>query len=197
MTTRRNASTTHIPNSEDTTSENTTPDNPDSTFNGQVTVKKPRVRARRGGSSPKDIERWERDYQCVQMRRAEVDWDTIVERLGYSSTGHAHNRFVAFMRAYPRDDVETMRDLELQRIEKTAMALEPRIAAGGPDAVRAAEVWNKLSERRSKLMGLDKPERKEITVLTEDVVDKAIREAQEEMERKAKEAGVAVPELQG
>jgi hypothetical protein len=145
----------------------------------------PNPRARRqvrgGKSKPADIERWERDYECVKLRRAEVDWDTIVERLGYSSKGHAHNRFVAFMRAYPRDDVETMRDLELQRIEKTCAALEPRIALGGQDSIRAAEVWNKLSERRSKLMGLDKPERKEITVLTADVVDQACIKLEEEM----------------
>lgn len=143
-------------------------------------------------SKPADIERWERDYECVKLRRAEVDWDTIVEKLGYASPGHAHNRFVAFMRAYPRDDIEQMRDLELDRIEKTARALEPRVAQGD---VRAAEVWNKLSERRAKLMGLDKPERRELTVLTEDVVDKAIREATEGMERSARAAGVAVPEL--
>lgn len=151
----------------------------------QSTGKNPRARGRRAGgvpfgqgSSAEDIARWERDYQCVQLRRQEVDWPTIAERLGYSSPGHAHNRFVAFMRAYPRDDVETMRDLELQRIERACAALEPKVASGD---VRAAEVWNKLSERRSKLMGLDKPERREITVLTEDVVSAACRKLEEEM----------------
>jgi hypothetical protein len=146
-------------------------------------------------SKPADIARWERDYECVKMRRAEVDWMTIAEKLGYASPGHAHDRFLAFMRAYPRDDVEAMRDLELDRIEKTARALEPRIEQGD---VRAAEVWNKLSERRAKLMGLDKPERREVTVMTEDALDKAIREAREEMERKARsaqEAGIELPAL--
>jgi hypothetical protein len=125
-----------------------------------------------------------------------VDWDTIAERLGYASKGHAHTRFLAFMRQYPRDDVETMRDLELDRIEQTCRALEVRIARGGDDSVRAAEVWNKLSERRSKLMGLDKPERREVTVLTDDVVTKSIREANEQAERRALEAahlGIEIP----
>jgi hypothetical protein len=100
------------------------------------------------------------------------------------------------MREYPRDDVESMRDLELDRIEKTARALEARIARGGDDSVRAAEVWNKLSERRSKLMGLDKPERREVTVLTDDVVTKSIREAEEQASRRALEArqlGIEIP----
>jgi hypothetical protein len=52
-----------------------------------------------------------------------------------------------------------MRDLELDRIEKTARALEPTIAEGGKDAIRAAEVWVRLSERRSKLLGLDRAKR--------------------------------------
>lgn len=147
--------------------------------------KRDRLGERRGRSTKADQERWERDWECVKLRRAEVDWNTIVEKLGYASTGHAHNRFVAFMRAYPRDDVEQMRDLELDRIEKTARALEPKIADGD---VRAAEVWNKLSERRSKLMGLDKPERRELTVLTDDLVDKSIRELKQEMDRKARAA---------
>lgn len=145
------------------------------------------------GSKPEDIARWERDHQCVQMRRECVDWDTIAQTLGYSSRGHAHNRFVAFMRAYPRDDIEAMRDLELDRLDKQCNALQSRCEQGDP---RAIEVWNKLSERRAKLMGLDKPERKELTVLTEDVVDKAIREATEAMERataSAQASGIDVP----
>jgi hypothetical protein len=147
----------------------------------------------RGRTSPAAILRWERDYKCVKMRLAECDWQTIVETLGYSSTGHAHDQFMSFMREYPRDDVEAMRNLELDRLEKTCRALQPRIDQGDP---RACEVWNKLSERRAKLMGLDKPERRELTVLTEDVIDRAIREATEAMERStaaAQEAGIELP----
>jgi hypothetical protein len=144
-----------------------------------------------GRTRPEDIERWERDYKCVQMRRAAVDWVTIAQELGYASTGHAHDRFLAFMRAYPRDDVEAMRDLELDSIEQKMRQLEAGCAKG---EARAIEVWNKLSERRSKLMGLDKPERKEVTVLTEDVVDRAIREELEQLQRTARNAGVDIPE---
>jgi hypothetical protein len=88
-----------------------------------------------------------------------------------------------------------MRDLELDSIEQKMRQLEPKCEAS--DA-RAIEVWNKLSERRSKLMGLDKPERREVTVMTEDALDKAIREAREEMERKARSAqeqGIELPAL--
>jgi hypothetical protein len=129
------------------------------------------------------------------MRKAEIDWNTIAETLGYASPGHAHDRFLAVLRAYPRDDVEDMRNLELDRIEKTARALEDHIASGGDRVVRAAEVWNKLSERRAKLMGLDRPEKKEITVLTKDTVAAAIERLNAEMAAKAKNAGVDLSEL--
>jgi hypothetical protein len=88
-----------------------------------------------------------------------------------------------------------MRNLELDRIEKTARALEDHIASGGDRVVRAAEVWNKLSERRAKLMGLDRPEKKEITVLTKDTVAAAIERLNAEMAAKAKNAGVDLSEL--
>lgn len=174
----------------------------DSTDAVQSKPKRPHPRKGRNaqntsyGTRPVDIERWERDYECVQMRRNEQDWQAIVEKLGYASPGHAHDRFMAFMKQYPRDDVEAMRDLELDRLEKTCRALQSRVEQGDP---RACEVWNKLSERRAKLMGLDKPERKELTVLTEDVVDKAIREATEAMERAthaAKASGIEVSTLE-
>jgi hypothetical protein len=130
------------------------------------------------------------------MRKAEIDWPTIVATLGYASTGHAHDRFLAVMRAYPRDDVEDMRNLELDKLEKTARALEEQIAAGGDRVVRAAEVWNKISERRSRLMGLDRPEKKEITVLTKDTVAAAIEKLNAEMEAKARQAGVDLTALE-
>lgn len=148
-----------------------------------------------GRSRPSDIERWERDWQCVKLRLDGVDWPTVVERLGYSSTGHAHDRFVAFMRQYPQDDVVELRELELARLDKKCRELEPRCAQGDP---RAVEVWNKLSERRSKLKGLDMPERREVTVISDDVVEKSIRELREEMDRKARQAqdsGIDLPEL--
>lgn len=138
------------------------------------------------------IERWERDYKCVQMRRAEHEWQTIADTLGYGSPQAAHKQFMSFLRAYPRDDVEQMRDLELQRIELRCRQLDGKCAAGDP---RAIEVWNKLSERRSKLMGLDRPERREVTVLSKDTVSAAIEKLNAEMAVKAAANDVDLAEL--
>jgi hypothetical protein len=149
----------------------------------------------RGRTKVNEIERWERDAECVRMRKACLDWDTIVEKLGYSSRGHAHDRFIAMMRNYPRDDVEQMRDLELDRIDLACQQLAPAIRAGGMVGVKAIEAWNKLSERRSKLMGLDKPDRRELTVLSKDTVSAAIEKLNTELTAKAMAAGVDLGDL--
>ena len=47
---------------------------------------------------------------------------------------------------------ERLRELELQRLERATLALWPRIQKGEPAAVMA---WVRLSERKSRLMGLD------------------------------------------
>jgi hypothetical protein len=149
--------------------------------------RKPRPSIKLAGTKPEDIARWERDLECVRMRLKSYDWNTIVEELGYSSPGHAHDRFVRMLKEYPRDDVETARDQEIDRLDVVANELMKEIEAGN-NVVRASEVLIKLMERRARLLGLDKPERKELTVVTEDAVDKAIREAREEMDRKASQA---------
>lgn len=155
----------------------------------------PRKKKPHQRTDPAAIRRWERDWECVKMRRQDIDWPTIVETLGYSSIGHAHDRCAAFMRNYPREDAETLRDMEMMRLDEAAKALRPRIEDGDP---RAVEVYVKVSERRSKLGGLDAPERKQLTVITEDVVNQQIMQARAELAQKmqsALEAGVPLPEL--
>jgi hypothetical protein len=165
--------------------------------NTRTTAANSRARARRPvkptmqATTPEAIERWERDYECVKMRRAQCDWDTIVAKLGYASRGHAHDRFVAFLRAYPRDDVAALRDLEADRLEEAGNALWPEIQKGN---ARAAEVWNKLSERRAKLLGMDAPIRQEVTHLSDSTVDRAIQELRDQMTAEATAAGVELPE---
>jgi hypothetical protein len=131
-------------------------------------------------STPENIENWERDVECVRMRKLSIDWDTIRETLGYTSNGHAHDRYLHVLREYPRDDVEDMRDMELLAIEKKMNQLEDKCAQGDS---RSIEVWNKLSERKAKLYGIDAPERKEISVLTNDLVEQALAAGRAELAR--------------
>lgn len=61
--------------------------------------------------------------------------------------------------------------------------------------VEAGSVIIRLMEREAKLTGIDAVVRREITVMTEDTVDAAIRSLSGELALKAQEAGIALPEL--
>lgn len=143
-----------------------------------------------------DLERRERDLKCVEMRKQAIDWQTIADTLGYASTGHAHDRFVKIMMDYPRADVEQMRDLEVERLERDMAALTKIIAddrSKPSEIIRAVEVRTKVSERLARLTGQDRPERKQLTVVTNDALTTEIQRLEQEMERKAqlaKEQGI-------
>jgi hypothetical protein len=161
-----------------------------------VPPKRKRGRAlSRSRTTPEGLERWERAHEAVKLRRTGMLWDEIAKTLGFASRAGAYQAAMRFIREYPREDVEALRDLEAQRLDEAQEALWPAVKRG---EVRPAEVWIKLSERRARMQGFDRPERREVTVITEDAVNAEIRRLNEEMERKAREArdrGIDLPEF--
>jgi hypothetical protein len=153
---------------------------------------------RRGHSSRtrvSAIERRERDHRCVNMRRADAEWKVIADALGYSSPGHAHDSFMTFMHEYPREDAEIARDVEADRLDQLQRALWPHaIDRYSPKQRWASERVLQLMDQRARLLGLNKPvaQRHEVTVLTEDAVDNAIRALETEIEARAAEAGIVL-----
>jgi hypothetical protein len=131
-------------------------------------------------STPEAIKNWERDVECVRLRKADVDWHDIVEMLGYNSIGHAESRYKHVLKEYPREDAEAMRDLEILAIKHARSCLADKVKAGD---VRAIEVFFKGSDRLCELVGINAPERKEITVLTQDMVEQALLASKVEWER--------------
>lgn len=155
--------------------------------------RKPNLRARWG---PGQRERHERDQKCVEMRAAGHHWDEIVETLGYASTGHARDRWTLFIERLPkREDAEQQRELEMQRLDRLAVALEPRIAQHD---VRAIEVAIKLLERRARLTGADQPVRQQLTVINDELASELVsewRKAVEQKKRQALDAGIDVGDI--
>lgn len=77
--------------------------------------------------------------------------------------------------SYGRKVAEEM--LKLDELEKGIMVRARRGELGAIDRVL------RIQERRAKLQGLDAPVTQKIEVLTEDVIDRAIRDLNEEMAR--------------
>lgn len=140
---------------------------------------KPRTTKARPTTTPAAIARRDRDEQCAKLRRAGLGWDQIASQLGYSSAGHAYDRFMLIMKEYPREDIEAARDLEADRLDQLQRALWPKCLAGDEAAITTAL---RIMDQRARLLGYNAPVRKEITVLTESVVDKALAQAQADHE---------------
>lgn len=145
---------------------------------------RPRRKAPRGNrvaTRPEDIARRERDLKCVELRKAGVAWQAIADQLGYASPGHAYERFMVVMRDYPREDVETVRNMISDRHEAALRALWPDVLRGKWLAI---DRTTRILEALAKLHGANRPEKIEITQGESDL-DAALRELEEQMRLRA------------
>jgi hypothetical protein len=152
--------------------------------------KRPRRRANKGGSvksSPRSIAVRERDLQCVELRKAGATWQSIADTLKYAGPGHAYEQFMIVMKDYPREDVETAREIISDRYEAMIRALWPKVLKGD---VWAIDRVTRISEAQAKLLGANRPEKLELSVGGTEL-DAALRELEAEM--KARAGGAPVP----
>lgn len=156
---------------------------------------KRRARQNRPGN-PEVIARRERDAEAVALRRNGMTWDAIARTLGYSDAGHAHTAFTRFMASYPKEAVDESRQLELDRLDAVQQSIWVRcLDSDDKDQHWAIDRFLKISDQRARLMGLNKPVRQEISVLSEHTVDDAIVALQEQLASQALAAGVELPAL--
>ncbi len=141
------------------------------------------------------LERHARDHECVKLRRAGVGWEVIAEQLGYASPGHAYDRFMVFMKDYPREDAETAREVEADRLDQLQRAIWAKCLKGDTWAIDRAL---RISDQRCRLLGLNMPVRQQIEVITESAVDAAIRTLTEQLDNDdAEVAGADSPAGRG
>ncbi|MGH3783168.1 MAG: hypothetical protein ACRDRO_21720 [Pseudonocardiaceae bacterium] len=155
--------------------------------------RKPRARAAgaRGATSatsPEAIERRRRDLQCVQLRAAGANWQAIADQLGYSGPGHAYQRFQAVMVDYPREDVDTARNLISDRFDVILLAVWPKVRSGDHWAIDRA---TRVLEDLAKLHGANRPEKLEVSSGATEL-DEALRELEKELRLRA--GGQPIPQ---
>lgn len=133
----------------------------------------------------------QRRTKAIALRMAGADWDTIADRLDYSSRAHACKdltRALAANLAEMGRSVEELREVELMRLDRLQAALWA--AAVGGD-VRAVDSVLRIVDRRCKLLGLDAPLRAE--VFTVDAIDAQIAELTAQHAGRAEAAETAGP----
>lgn len=138
-------------------------------------------------TTPEAIARRERDLKCVELRKAGATWQAIADTVGYADPGHAYRGFQAVMKDYPREDVETARNIISDRYDAMIRALWPKVLKGNEWAIDRV---TRISEAQAKLLGANRPEKLELSVGAT-ALDTALRELEAEM--KARAAGSPVP----
>ena len=104
-----------------------------------------------------EVELIERERQVIELRRAGYTFDEVARAVGYSNASGA---WQAYRRALKRTLVEAgteeLRQNELERLERAHRAVWKRVLEGDDKAINT---MLRLSERRSRLLGLDAPTR--------------------------------------
>ena len=93
---------------------------------------------------------------ALELRKAGGSYREIARQLGVDvHTAHADVMAeLAALREKTVEQAAELRDLELQRFDEMTAGLWPQVQKGSPPAVTAAV---RVSERRSRLLGLDEP----------------------------------------
>lgn len=142
----------------------------------------------------REIEREERRARVIALKRAGASFRAIAEQLGISvSTAYSDYR-TAVERLIPVEDLEAARQLELDRLDRIHMAHWPAaIDPNHPETYDAVRAVLNVSDRRAKLMGMDKPSDRGPSdpseVASLETIDQKIFELIEEMERRERWLG--------
>ncbi|WP_367324812.1 hypothetical protein [Streptomyces sp. HUAS ZL42] len=124
--------------------------------------------------------------QCLQLRLEGKSFRAIADITGIAlSTVYARVEDAIALEVNPK--AEQLRAIECQRLDTYLEKLKPRIDKGDDKAIGVAI---RISERRSKLLGLDMPQRIEATVETHELTQQDIELQQLISEAKAKNAAV-------
>lgn len=130
-----------------------------------------------------------RKRAIVAARRAREPFDAIGATHGITAQ-RANQIYWAALKEIPNQDVVQHRAEESELIDRATSAL--LAIAEDPDvsARSRIEAWSAVRgwcEHKARLLGLNAPVRREVTVLSESVVDQALAEVAAEHARKAAE----------
>jgi hypothetical protein len=100
------------------------------------------------------IEGYEKDQKALELRKEGHSYESISEQLGYSTRSASYKAVMRRLRDMDRPAVSMLRELEVQRLDAMLYAVWNDVLQGDANAVTTAL---RISERRSRLLGLDAP----------------------------------------
>lgn len=122
----------------------------------------------------------QRQEHALELRKQGLTWATIAERAGYSDPAAAYRGAKAALDRIPAQSVNDYRKVELERLEHAhalaQIAVKTRNEDGTPGVnLKALDTITRISERRSKLLGLDHNEARQAAAAEATVIIEATR----------------------
>jgi hypothetical protein len=124
-----------------------------------------------------------RDAEALRLYTSGLTYTQIAEQMGWRSKSASHQAVRrALADQYRLPQAEAIR-VEEQRLDMLTRAFTRILAGQGDDGlvIQAGLALMRVSESRRKLLGLDAPARRRVDVITEDVIDSAIKQLQDEL----------------
>lgn len=117
----------------------------------------------KGKSDPAVLER---EKKVLELRRGGLTFDLIAERVGYANASGAHKAYQSACRRIVVEDVEAIRNAEIDRLDIAQAAIWADVVNGADAQTRARAILAlmKIMERRARLLGLDMPTKSQVEV---------------------------------
>lgn len=107
----------------------------------------------------REVDAAERAHQALELRKSGLSYLDVGKAIGRSES-QAWKIVQAALRELPRENAEELRALESARLDELTRLSTIGTKLGDPQAISAAV---RVSERRSKLLGLDAPSKHELS----------------------------------
>lgn len=128
--------------------------------------------ARRSGHNKVNhvaIESAERQRQALELRKAGVGFQQIADKLGYADHSGAYRAVATALKKTLQEPADELRAIEVERLDQLLLGLWPKAIKG--------DTWSvdrvlKIMERRSALLGLDAPVKRELTANIDHVISR-------------------------
>lgn len=103
---------------------------------------------------------YQNQLKSLQLRLAGRTYDEIAQAIGWKNRSAAFKAVATAMKNTLREPSDQLRNMETDRIDKALSAIWPRVIKGDDKAI---QTFLRLSEQRSKLLGLYAPTQTDLT----------------------------------
>lgn len=102
----------------------------------------------------------ERQRDALELRKSGLSYDAIATRLGYAHASGAHKAVTLALKRTIQEPADELRRVEVERLDAALSAIWKKVLSGDTWAI---DRMLKIMERRAALLGLDAPQRREVT----------------------------------